>query len=246
MNRIRTGQYLGFWLTLAFLHWGWSYSAPPDYELFFGRDYKQAVKYCQRHSADFALAGALTDTEPALLVSVIFPEAVRYSLMRDLMETRVLEFAYVNYGTRASDFSIGEFQMRPSFIEQLEEEIRKGEPWLCKDLLRLIEYGDTAALEIRRLRIERLKNFDWQLGYLCAFCRLIQYRFEHTPEYQGMGRLRFTAAAYNGGFRRSAALIREVGQLAQFPYGKGYAPESQCVYADVALDFYERYAKFWF
>ena len=56
------------------------------------------------------------DSDKNLLAAVIFPELVRYSSFRDLLETGVLEALYIEKGSDVANFSIGKFQMKPSFI----------------------------------------------------------------------------------------------------------------------------------
>ena len=55
-----------------------------------------------------------------MALAVVFPEIVRYSDLEDLIQIRALKVLYVQYGRKYADFSVGHFQMKPSFIEQLE------------------------------------------------------------------------------------------------------------------------------
>ena len=52
-------------------------------------------------------------------ISIIFPEIVRYSALRDKVEISLLKTLYVNLGEDYADFSIGQFQMKPSFAEAI-------------------------------------------------------------------------------------------------------------------------------
>ncbi|HMR44504.1 MAG TPA: hypothetical protein PKC40_11755, partial [Saprospiraceae bacterium] len=58
---------------------------------------------------------------PREVMAVVFPEMIRYNLVKDFFETSALELIYANLGSREVDFSIGIFQMKPSFIEKLED-----------------------------------------------------------------------------------------------------------------------------
>ena len=49
--------------------------------------------------------------------AIFFPELIRYSFIRDLLETTALEYLYIENGKNYADFSIGRMQMKPSFIE---------------------------------------------------------------------------------------------------------------------------------
>lgn len=216
-------------------------SPDPDYEFFFGEDYKHALNYSTQNQYWFWAAGSMADVDPALLNAILFPELLRYSLLSDFLETKTLEVLYVNGGSQSADFSVGIFQMKPSFVEQIELEVAKNEPWATK-FQAVLQYSGTSISAIRSQRIERLQKTEWQLVYACALCKLVEHRFAHTTEYKDLGALRFTAAAYNGGFCKSAAAIKKSAALRMFPYGKDFAPENQLAYPDVALDFYTRYA----
>ena len=57
-----------------------------------------------------------------LAVAVVFPELVRYSALMDFMETTAVKALYQQKGVKGADFSIGRFQMKPSFVEDLERQ----------------------------------------------------------------------------------------------------------------------------
>ena len=53
--------------------------------------------------------------------SIDFPELIRYSVLKDKMEGYILMTFYKLHGSKFSDYSVGYFQMKPSFIENLEK-----------------------------------------------------------------------------------------------------------------------------
>ena len=57
-----------------------------------------------------------------LAVAVVFPELVRYSALMDFMETTAVKALYQQKGVKGADFSIGRFQMKPSFVADLERQ----------------------------------------------------------------------------------------------------------------------------
>jgi len=57
-----------------------------------------------------------------IAIAVIFPELVRYSALRDKMEITLLKALYINLGDDYANFSIGQFQMKPSFAEIIREQ----------------------------------------------------------------------------------------------------------------------------
>ena len=56
-------------------------------------------------------------------VAVIFPEVVRFSIMRDNRDKAILKALYVNNGKAYADFSIGILRMKPSFAEAVRQEL---------------------------------------------------------------------------------------------------------------------------
>ena len=90
---------------------------------FFGSDYKKAVQIFTEEKE--YLTQQIKDNEKCIVCSsIIFPEFIRYSMFKDFLETEALKIGYVQFGAEAVDFSIGYCQMKPSFIEKLEYEIK--------------------------------------------------------------------------------------------------------------------------
>lgn len=53
------------------------------------------------------------------LQAIVFPEIMRYNGLKDGIETESLRTLYVQFGEDYADFSIGLFQMKPCFAQQL-------------------------------------------------------------------------------------------------------------------------------
>ena len=91
-----------------------------DYRKIFEKEWIEAEKYVagQREVWDVIFTEFDIPTERA--VAVVFPELVRYSALRDYMETAAVKALYLQKGVKGADFSIGRFQMKPSFAEDIE------------------------------------------------------------------------------------------------------------------------------
>ena len=85
------------------------------------------------------------------------PELMRYSMVSDFIETEILELSYVDHGLDYADFSIGKFQMKPSFVERLEAEICN-RPLLHIKYQGLVNYPDTNVRSMRAERLQRIKS----------------------------------------------------------------------------------------
>jgi len=208
------------------------------FDVVFAEDYKSALEYLQQHKTAFKKAGAVYHHQPELLYTIVFPELMRYSLMSDLLETSALEYLYVNHGGSVSDFSIGHFQMKPSFVEQLETEIAHSEI-LKKEYAAVILYPATTPLHQRAQRLQRLKSAQWQLVYLNAFVASVELKTKNLSFKTMEDSLKFYAAAYNSGFTRPPAEIIASASGCFFPYGARYKG-AQYAYADVALYFHRQ------
>jgi hypothetical protein len=198
-----------------------------DFSRVFGARYAEATAWVLDRAEDLRAAITAGNGDPRLLVPVVFPEVLRYSLIRDRIETVGLETLYVSQGPAYADFSIGRFQMKPSFVESLERR------------LPALGVYDTAsnAREVRAVRVQRLRDESWQVRYLSGFGSLVESAFPRAED-EAETRIRFLAAAYNSGLWRSRAQILGAESWKLFPNGtRGTSPYR---YGDVAVDFYDR------
>lgn len=213
-------------------------TTPPQW---FESQYTDALQYCKENKAEMQNALNTCGIPVGEAVAIVFPEMLRYTLWRDLLETKALELLYVNGGSKLADFSIGWFQMKPSFAELIEDKIKKDVSLLSKyNELVISKPGDTAVNVIRKERIQRLKTLNWQLVYLNAFVTINIQRFssELIPIEQ---RLSYLAAAYNRGMENSITNLESFLQLKTFPYGPG--KENPFGYAEIATYYYDNNAK---
>ncbi len=226
-------------LTILSLFMHFSPAAVEDYRQVFGRDYQAAVMYVIEHREWLVSGLKGYGQDPAVLVPAVFPELVRYSLLRDRMETGGLMVFYVNLGRDYANFSIGRFQMKPAFVERLESavtEAGQGADWLMS----IPAYPAEDARAVRSARVSRLRSDEWQLRYLACFSHLVGARFGARLAEMGIeDRIRFVSTAYNRGFQAEYGEIVEWQGRRYFPHGPGSCLP-QYNYADIAVDFYRR------
>lgn len=164
--------------------------------------------YCDEHREEWRQIWQEFDVPDDVAEAVIFPELIRYAMFQDKIETGAVKSLYVSKGTGGCDFSIGRFQMKPSFAEELEKR------WMRSGLARQYNlYFDTKDNETsRRIRISRLEKEEWQCVYLAVFLKMLYLDYgsvnkqgEHTQD--GIDTLpikeqvRLAATAYNRGCR---------------------------------------------
>jgi hypothetical protein len=156
--------------------------------------------------------------DPLFAKAIIYPELMRYSQFRDQFETIALQVLYIQFGSAYADFSIGPFQMKPSFASRL-------------DALPETELD-------RKKRIAALTTIDGQFDYLSHFLAAMDKRCAKMRWASAAEKLRFYAAAYNAGFHRSTAGIVEIAGRAKFKLSEW--SNRSYKYTDLALAFYQQ------
>ena len=181
------------------------------------------------------------DVDPLVAESVVWPEMVRYERLQDLVESAAVYGTYIRTGG-GPDYSIGIFQMKPSFIEDLEK------AWMRSGLARRYElWFDTADnATARRIRISRLQKEEWQVIYLGVFLRLLYHAYgsyDRNGEKKQEGletlplkeQVRLAATAYNRGCVWAAAGYGDLDRLRE------HAREKHFHYALVPVRGTKRY-----
>jgi hypothetical protein len=208
------------------------YLTPEEY---FGDSYTDAISFFQKNSKSFKSFFSKYNIDHKLANAIVFPEVIRYNRFRDFAETTALELAYVQGGTSFADFSIGRFQMKPSFVEMLEFEFKSNSP-IASTFSSIIFFKDTLSEHSIRLeRVSRLKDQQWQLIYLAYFIHIAREKFKMDIAQNPNEELLILSSAYNLSLNASYSDLKRVASLKTFPYGRmGLGRFS---YFDVA-DFY--------
>ncbi len=172
-------------------------------------------------------------------LAIVFPEMIRWSAFKNFIETTALETMYVSNGKSTVDFSIGYFQMKPSFIEDLEIYIAQHPSVQSFDFIVL---KDKTPKECRAERIERLKDWAWQIRYAHVYWAVANDVFKNKIFKNATERVRFYATAYNYGFLKPIEDIEKWQAKVAFPYGLQYQG-NQVAYGDLSVEFLEKYSK---
>ncbi len=162
-------------------------------------DWEEAARLASAYREAWTEVWLTLDVEPAECEAVIFPELLRYNRVRDGVELAGLLALYVQGGIRAANFSVGMFQIKPSFAEEVER------AWMKSPLRHTYRlYFDTSDNRVQRgKRVERLRDERWQCVYLALFVRLLLEREPSWTTLDAAHRIRLLATAYN--YRFSAA-----------------------------------------
>lgn len=203
-----------------------------DFREAYQSEYQKAERWMYHHLPLYTLV----DTHASMAVAAAFPELIRYNELSDLIETTALELLYVQQGSYAVDFSIGHFQMKPSFVEQLEK--LADCPWLTVQQRRWLQLSSVSLQDARRLRIERLKSPLAQVQYLLVFERIASWqRATDFVLCSVKERVRRLAVFYNAGLHIRSEQLHSHLQISLFPYGRSYSGPQYC-YADIACNAY--------
>jgi hypothetical protein len=214
-----------------------------SFKLIFGKKYENALKTIHENTALIKQRLEADSIHLRLLTSIIFPELIRHNPFRDKLEQESLDLLYVEYGAEDGlDFSIGLFQMRPSFSERLEAYMQSKESYFDKEFHffeSLYTYTQTEKKEERQERVNRLKNVDWQIQYLRCFYHILEDKF-CIGEMPVRERVLFAATAYNRGFHCTEEEIKKWEKIENFPFGKSFFTQNkkQYIYGEVALDYF--------
>ena len=195
------------------------------------RECREAMAFWELHKADFEAAAKKTDVSPRFLFAVVAPEVSQFSSLKNKVQTYTLKVLYTQNGKAYADFSIGMFQMKPSFVEQLEVCVGEDKALLAEfPHVRLPADSKDTRVE----RVKRLDSQEWQMTYLTLFCLVVERRFSNVSFATEEDKLRFYANAYNRGFHLSEERLRQERK----PYFPAFALQ-HFRYADVALWFYQ-------
>ena len=215
------------------------FAAPVNYPEIFGQDFMKALNISIEIKAQVVKLCKEMKADPELVLPAAFPELIRYSLFRDSMELFTLEVFYVNFGSGVNDFSVGIFQMKPSFVEQMENYLNTHDELKMYRPVFVYKFPNDPSA-VRKERIERMTKIDWQIRYLVLFSKIAEQVFPKQPGQTKSELVKFYAGVYNTGFWKTKEQILKTMALNIFPNGMSY-PGEQNNYSDIALYFFENY-----
>ena len=208
-----------------------------NYREIFGDDWKKAQAFVSENRSWIKPALDRSHISYPLAIAVIFPELVRYSALMDKMEITLLMTLYVNLGDTYANFSIGQFQMKPSFAAMIRAQAPSVVGRRSGIIFRNIsEYDDIKSY--RKSIVTDLEDPEIQLNYLIAFFKICEKKFR-TNRMDEVSKLKFLATAYNYGFDKSQAQI-EAMTGKKFFNTKLFKTENYS-YSDVSAFWYNHY-----
>lgn len=208
-----------------------------NYQNIFGDDWEKAVTFERENRIWMEPVLARNHISYPLAIAVIFPELVRYSALRDKMEITLLKALYINLGEDYANFSIGQFQIKPSFAEM----IRVMAPEVMSrrsDIVFSAPSEYVAISDYRKSIVTDLEDPRTELSYLVAFIQICEkkYKSNRKDEFE---KVKFLATAYNYGIDKSKTQIESMINK-KFFNTKLFSSENYS-YADVSLFWFKQY-----
>jgi len=212
------------------------FSQEKDYKKIFGSDWVKAEAFVSENENWMKQLSGKYDVEYSEAVAVVFPELVRYSALRDKMEITLLKALYINLGEDYANFSIGQFQMKPSFAESLH----KKAPFLRGRLKnRMLEKTENKDIrEYRAAIVKDLEDPESQFLYLIAFLKICEAVYD-LKEMDVSQKIRFLATAYNYSFLKSFGEVEKMSDKSYF-HTKPLKSESYS-YAEISAYWFRNY-----
>ena len=213
------------------------FSQSINYANLFGDDWKKAMTFEKENRIWMEPLLVKNHISYPLAISIIFPELVRYSALQDKMEITLLKTLYVNLGEDYADFSIGQFQMKPSFAELIREKVsavtgQKSEI----SFKNLSDYDDIK--DFRKSIVSDLEDPKSQICYLIAFIKICERNFNRDRKDE-MSVIKFLATAYNFGIDKNEKEIEHM--IGKKIFNTKLIKTENYSYADVALFWYKQY-----
>jgi hypothetical protein len=164
--------------------------------------------------------------------AIVFPELIRYNAIQDGIETFALESLYIQYGKDYANFSVGQFQIKPSFAESIEIDFLKKFIESKK-----LSFTDTIQSRVNRsARLKRIKEKKEMVNYLCQFFKLMESKY---PEWRSEDeKIKFFACAYNFNYRKSKEEISSF--IPKKFFQAGLISSQKYCYADIAWYYFQR------
>ncbi len=204
----------------------------PDGEinLVLGNRYYDALDYLMKNSwmSDSLIEKKI---DPDIAFGIVFPGLVKYSALRDIVESGAYRMLYIQQGRKYSHYSVGRFQMKLSFAEMVERNVTRNK-------LTKYEFNLRNNAQARAQRVKRLDSPEWQIRYLVFFVRLMDKRFDYVKWKSDEDKVRFYATAFDVGYNRDERTIRRM-MNPRTRYVKHKKPKKQEQrYGDVAMYFF--------
>jgi hypothetical protein len=169
-----------------------------------------------------------------LATAVVFPELVRYSALRDKMEITLLKALYINLGDEYANFSVGQFQIKPSFADRVRREAPEAMGRRSGIVFKKPSEFDEIS-NYRKSILADLEDVRAEFNYIIAFIKICEKKYNLRMKDE-ISRLVFLATAYNYGIDKPAEDIERITSRKFFTASLFGSPAYS--YSDISLFWY--------
>ncbi len=196
---------------------------------------KKAIAQLKKLEERFKLCESIAQVDYKFMQSIVFPEVMRFNELQNEIEVESLKALYVQFGKEYANFSIGLFQMKPSFAEEIETlAIQNFSDSIYKELQ--LGYLTNSDEEQRQVRLDRLQDSDWQLIYLTAFIEICNKKYANENFKNLEEKMQWYAAVYNLGLNENKQLIKQkIKTDLNSKKGMRYVWKSTIYYKEITL-----------
>lgn len=212
-------------------------SQQSDYKIVFGTDWEKAETFVSENEGWMKTICEKNNIPFPFAVALVFPELVRYSALLDRIEISLLKTLYINLGEEYADFSIGPFQMKPSFAEQVNERVWSINNRKIRNQLRDRDSFNSSRL-FRMTVVEDLEDLRSQFNYLVAFIKICEFSYPENWNDQ-TEKLRFFATVYNVGLDKNREFIEMMSDKRFF--STKLVKSETYSYSDISVFWYKTY-----
>lgn len=215
-----------------------TFSQNTDYPSIFGRDWNKAEAFIVENENWMKHLSDKYDVSFPVATAVVFPELVRYSALLDKVEITLLKTLYINLGDDYADFSIGPFQMKPSFAETIHQKAGS-----LKDKISNQFRLGSRTENLREYRASIVKDLEdpiSQFLYLICFIKICENTF-NLEKADDNFRVKFFSSAYNCGLDKSFEKVIEMSDR-KFFNTKLYKTDNYS-YSGISLYWYADFMK---
>lgn len=220
---------------LLFIPYLSAWSQEPDYREIFGKDWKKAEEFVATNEYWMKPLLERQRIDYRITMAVIFPEIVRYSALRDMMEITLLKALYVNVGEEYANFSIGNFQIKPSFATLVcENEYSR---ILRRRGINIPDKKDfKTGRDFRSEIVKTLEDTRAEFNYIIVFMKICDHMFDMS-QMTDREKVVLISTTYNYGFNHSLEEIQEMAGKHYFNI-RLFSSENYS-YSEIALCWYE-------
>ena len=208
-----------------------------DYSQIFSPGYQNASSWLLSNKATLDSVFKIYQVPHEIIKAIIFPELIRYNTVIDKIEIGSLETLYVQLGKDYANFSVGYFQMKPSFVERLDADAPSFIDRLTLQSLKLGLKPNDSKTE-RAKRLDKMETLIWQLKYLVIFYKIVYKKFSVNKIKTTEEKILFLATAYNCGYWKRLAEINKFKNQKYF-YASRLAPGKKYNYASVSVFYFK-------